>query len=453
MPNKFKKAILLIGDIAMMYLSLFLVVILRYAEKPTQEIWSVHFWPFTTIFLFWILIFYISDLYNLRRAASDAGFLARLGQAFGIGALLAVLFFYLTPTGGVAPKTNLVIFIVIFALIFLVWRRLFNLILKNYLPKNHLAIIGQNPLLGEIIADLKERPQLGYHIAFIFDEKAAGQKELSGIPVFSDHKELPRLIEEKKIGTVILAQTPDSNELRALLFECLPLKITFTNLAKFYENIAGKVSLDVINKMWFLENLSEGDKSAFDLIKRAADLALAIVILLATLPFWLIIALIIKIESRGPIFFSQVRAGERGRDFRMLKFRTMKTENNNFAPTAEGDKRITPFGSFLRRSRLDEIPQVINIIKGEMSFVGPRPERPELIAELEKQIPFYRERMLVKPGVTGADQISGEYHSPSFEDTMKKLQYDLYYIKNRSLYLDLSIILKTVSTVLSRAGR
>jgi lipopolysaccharide/colanic/teichoic acid biosynthesis glycosyltransferase len=131
----------------------------------------------------------------------------------------------------------------------------------------------------------------------------------------------------------------------------------------------------------------------------------------------------------------------------------MSIENNHHTPTQEQDKRITTVGSFLRKTRLDEVPQVLNIIKGEMSFVGPRPERPELIIKLEQNIPFYRERMLVKPGLTGWDQISGEYHSPSIKDTIKKLQYDLYYIKNRSFYLDLSIILKTLSTIISRAGR
>ena len=130
----------------------------------------------------------------------------------------------------------------------------------------------------------------------------------------------------------------------------------------------------------------------------------------------------------------------------------MTVINNNFSPTAKDDNRITKFGSFLRKTRIDEIPQVINILQGEMSFVGPRPERPELIEELEDKIPFYNERLLVKPGITGWDQISGEYHSPSQEDTLKKLQYDLFYIKNRSIYLDLSIILKTVATVISHKG-
>ena len=130
----------------------------------------------------------------------------------------------------------------------------------------------------------------------------------------------------------------------------------------------------------------------------------------------------------------------------------MREEGNDHAPTKANDSRITKFGGFLRKTRIDELPQVINILRGEMSFVGPRPERPELVLELEKQIPFYSQRTLVKPGLTGPDQISGEYHSPSRQDSLKKLQFDLFYIKNRSMFLDLSIILKTIATVVSRKG-
>jgi exopolysaccharide biosynthesis polyprenyl glycosylphosphotransferase len=452
MENKLKSAALLLGDIIIMYLSLYIALLIRYDGGFSSELWGRHLAPFTAIFAIWLLFFYISDLYNLRQAASNAKFYLSLLRSFLLSSLFSLIFFYLTPSTGITPRTNFIFFVIIFAVLFIAWRGLFNLMLKSYLPKNNIAIIGQNHLTEEIISELKQRPQLGFNLSFILDEKTE-TKEINGIPVFSRLNDLPELIAKRKINNIILAAAPDSQELRTLLFECLPLKITFINLADFYESIAGKIPLEVINKMWFLENLNEGNKSNFDLFKRAADLALALFIFIISLPFWIIIGLIIKLESRGPIFFTQTRSGERGKNFRMIKFRTMKTENNDQSPTQDGDRRVTRFGSILRKTRLDEIPQVLNIIKGEMSFVGPRPERPELIAELEKQIPFYRERMLVKPGVTGCDQISGEYHSPSFEDTMKKLQYDLYYIKNRSLYLDLSIILKTVSTMLSRAGR
>jgi len=241
------------------------------------------------------------------------------------------------------------------------------------------------------------------------------------------------------------------NELRQELFSSLSLRLEFINSINFYEKVISKIPIDAINQMWFLENLNEANKIFFDKTKLVFDILFSLFIFTITLPLWIIIAMIIKYESKGPVFFKQTRAGKHN-TFKIFKFRTMRTENNNFVPTAKNDSRITKFGSFLRKSRLDELPQVINIIKGEMSFVGPRPERPELIEKLEKVVPFYKERMLVKPGLSGWDQVSGEYHSPSEEDTLKKLQYDLYYVKNRSIYLDFSILLKTISVVINRAG-
>ena len=161
----------------------------------------------------------------------------------------------------------------------------------------------------------------------------------------------------------------------------------------------------------------------------------------------------IKLESRGPVFIKMKRIGQNNKNFRMYKFRSMKEENNARSITIKNDPRITKFGSIMRKMRIDEIPQIINILKGEMSFIGPRPERPEFIIELEKQIPFYRQRLIIKPGLTGCDQTSGAYHSASPQDSLEKLQYDLYYIKNRSFALDLDILLKTVNIILKRQGR
>ncbi|MBU1349985.1 sugar transferase, partial [Patescibacteria group bacterium] len=216
--------------------------------------------------------------------------------------------------------------------------------------------------------------------------------------------------------------------------------------------VTGKIPVKAINEMWFLENLNKGEKKFFNIVKRSYDIILALLIFIITCVFWPIIALLIKTASKGPVFITMKRVGKNNKEFKMFKFRSMKEENNDRSMTVKNDSRITKFGSFLRKTRIDEIPQVLNILKGDMSFVGPRPERPELIRNLEKQISFYKERTLIKPGATGWDQISGEYHSPSHEDTLKKLQYDLFYIKNRSIYLDLSIMLKTISTVLSRKG-
>ncbi|MFA6171607.1 MAG: sugar transferase [Patescibacteria group bacterium] len=450
MNTRFKKFVLLFGDILFLYLALYLALGLRYLALPTENIWQAHFAPFSFMFFGWVLIFYISGLYDLYAAVNSAQLYRKMFQSLGIASLLSVGFFYAMPAVGISPKRNLLLFIVIYVLVFILWRRIYNWLLKSQLPKNNLALIGLSNQAKELIGLFSARPQLGFEIKFIVDG-GAGQP---GIPSLKDITQLKSAALDYKISTLIFASNPyESDGLRAALFDCLPLNIKYVSLANFYEQLTGKVPLEEISQMWFLENLSEGRKNWFDWQKRAYDMLLALAILIATLPFWLLIAIIIKLESRGPVFIRMPRAGKNGKEFRMLKFRSMIEEGNDRSPTKADDPRVTRFGRFMRKTRIDEIPQAINILWGEMSFVGPRPERPELISELEKKIPFYRERMLVKPGVTGWDQISGEYHSPSYEDSLKKLQYDLFYIKNKSIYLDLSILLKTIATVLSRGGR
>jgi len=446
-----KKLALIFGDIFVFYLALYLTLAARYLAWPDNNLLFGHLWPFTLIFSAWIIIFYIADLYNLHLAVNNGRFFQAINRSILIAAAAALIFFYATPEIGIAPKTNLFIYILVFYVLFFFWRRFYNMALKSYLPKKNVVFIGYEPLVGEIVAELKAKPHLGYVASFIFNEAGRGA---AGLETISRMSELEQSIRAKKVSTIVLVDDPHhSAELRLALFNCLPLKIDFINLTKFYETLLGRIPLEALSQMWFLKNLSEGSKSAFDALKRFGDFILSLAILIATAAFWPLIGLAIKADSRGPIFFKQTRVGRNGRIFIMIKFRTMTEAENDRRPTVAGDSRITKLGGFLRKTRLDELPQILNIMKGDMSFVGPRPERPELASELEKAIPFYRERTLVKPGVTGSDQVSGEYHSPSVEDSLKKLQYDLFYIKNRSLYLDLTIILKTIATVLLREGR
>lgn len=451
---KLKKLLLLSGDIAVLYLSLYLALLVRYRENPTGELWQMHFWPFTLIFILWIIIFYISNLYSLHTAVNNTKFFQLANKSLIISVLIALAYFYLAPGISIAPKTNLLIYVIIFYILFLFWRRFYNLTLKSYLPKKNIAFIGLSGLTKELIGEIFEKPHLGYTISFIVSLKNEGLEKLNGIQVINGTADLKNLIAKNKISTIILTDDPHySEQLSAVLFKCLPLKINYLSLTTFYEIITGRVPIDAINQLWFLENLSEGNKAWFDTLKKFIDFILAALIFLITLLFWPLIALAVKIESKGPAFFKQARIGKNGKIFQIVKFRTMAMTNNDLSPTKINDDRITKVGNFLRKSRIDEIPQVINIMLSDMSFVGPRPERPEIIAGLEQAIPFYKERSLVKPGLTGSDQISGEYHSPSLEDSVKKLQYDLFYIKNRSFYLDLSILLKTIAIIFSREGR
>jgi exopolysaccharide biosynthesis polyprenyl glycosylphosphotransferase len=233
------------------------------------------------------------------------------------------------------------------------------------------------------------------------------------------------------------------------------LGINIQSLTIFYEVIVNKIPVEAIEHDWFLENLSEHSKKPYEVGKRITDVILASIGIILTAPFIPLIALIIKLDSSGPIIFSQIRTGKNGREFLAMKFRSMIHNAEKDGPqwAQKNDSRITRFGTTMRKTRLDEIPQLINVLRGELSIVGPRPERPEFIKMLTQEIPFYQQRLLVKPGLTGWAQLLGPAYGGSVEESLEKVKYDLYYIKHRSLMLDINIILKTVKIIISGRGQ
>ena len=441
MLTRLKKSILLLGDFLFLNLALFLTLVIRYQQDTWLDNFRGHLPHFLVIFLIWLIVFYINDLYNLNLQASGRKFFRQTIGAVFTSSLFSIIYFYLNVQATIAPKTNLAIFIVFFVILFFFWRGLYQALVRSLIPESNLAIIGFNNHTETLIAELKNNPGSGYQTALIF--KNAGEMD-----------SLVESIQEKNIRAIVVCDDfGQSEKMREALFSCLRYQIVFFDYPDFYELLTGKVPIEAIGPSWFLENLKEGERNYFNFVKRLFDFFGALFIFIVSLIFWPLIALIIKIESRGPVFFTQKRFGRNETIFKMIKFRTMRVSDNDGSPTTEGDSRVTSFGSFMRKTRLDEIPQVLNIIKGDMSFIGPRPERPEIVAGLEHQIPFYKTRLLIKPGITGWDQVSGHYHSPSLEDTLEKLQYDLFYLKHRSSYLDLAITLKTIATMVSRGGR
>jgi len=453
---KLKQIVLMIGDFTVFYLSLYLTLALRYFRVPQPEIWTDNSQAFIAVFVIWFLVFYINNLYNLKIFAQKNKFLESFFESLAFAFILSIFYFYLFPDSDISPKTNLVIFTITTAILFLAWRYTFLSFIKNRLPKTNLGIIGYNSLMAELISELNHNPQLGYEIKFIILENPNMDValETKHTPIFTSEDNLEELISKNKINNLIIERNlHDSPDLQRKLFNCLPLGVNYLTLSNFYENITGRVPLEIINEGWFLENLNLRDKLFYEFLKRLYDLLIGVALLIITAPFWPLIALAIKLDSHGPIFFKQIRLGKNNVPFTIYKFRTMVIANNDYSLTTKGDRRITSVGRFLRSTRLDELPQIINILKGQMSFIGPRPERLEFTYELEKAIPYYNIRTLVKPGVSGWDQVSGEYHSPTAKDTFKKLQHDLFYVKNRSIFLDLTITLKTIKTIISYRGR
>lgn len=455
---KIRKIILLLGDIIILYASLIIALTIRY-QGFDLGIFQTHLLPFSIIYLIWLIIFYIHDLYDLDIAKNNVEFSSALIRALFIGGLISIVFFYLAPnfaSGEITPKTNLFLNVLVFMVLFYGWRYLFNLLLGSLGIKMNTAIIGYNPQAIELAKEIIKNPQLGYKLKIIIKnhEKIDGT-ELPEIKIIQGIKNLKEILEQEKIATAVI--TPEiyqSPDLIQNLFECIHYKIDFINLSEFYENLTKKVPLTAINQVWFLQNISQRNRTAYSIFKRIFDLFFALILLLITLPLWIIIATIIKFESPGPVFYKQTRVGQGGKPFKLAKFRSMVKDAEKRGPqmAQENDKRITKLGRFMRKTRLDELPQLWNIIKGEMSFIGPRAERPEFHKELKEKIPFYQERYLIKPGLSGWAQIKHGYTS-SIEDNFEKVQYDLYYVKNRSFILDLSIVLKTINIILKGGGR
>jgi len=448
--GKLRQLILLLGDWLLLYASLAAALLIRYRRWPETNLWQQHTAIFNWLFIVWLLIFYVANLYNLNVLAKGPRFSERVIKAIVPAGLLSLIIFYLLPAAAIAPKTNLLVFSLIYTGSFLAWRHLWRHSLRRTLPRNNVLLIGYDQMADELWQLLNNAPHLGYKPALLFTQNS--DQPLAGWTVIRQADQLATAIKDYHINTLVIADRYRADEqINQILFSLLPLNLTYLTLSSFYEQLTGKVPLAAIGQLWFLENLNLTEKRWYLTAKRGFDVVLSTIGLIMSAPLWPLIALVIKLASPGPIILKQPRAGRDNQPFTIYKFRTMRVPDPSKPLTDE--QRITASGRWLRQTRLDEIPQLINILKGDMRFIGPRPERPELIESLAKSLPFYHIRVLIRPGVTGWDQVSGEYHSPSLEDTYKKLQHDLFYLKNCSIYLDLTIILKTLTTVLSREGK
>ena len=425
-----RKILLLLGDITILYLSLLGTVFFGFWGKFNWEILSGHLLPFSILYFFWLIIFYIFGLYDLGAIRIRVVLYPKIFGAILCGLGVGMVFFYLVPLFGIAPKTNLLLNVLIFGVLFLIWRKLFGFLFSSRFF-NNVAILGRDSQKIEALAkEIAARPYLGYRLT----------------ATFNDGRNLLAKIREKKINALIVAEDFETDfDLLENLYQCLEARIIFLDWSQAYELFCEKIPTTFLQKKWFLENLREGERKFYDKTKRGQDLILATILLIITSPLWLFITLLIKLGDGGPVIYRQERIGKDKKPFSLFKFRSMDVEaESKTGPVwaKEQDPRVTRVGRWLRRIHFDELPQMINVLKGDISLVGPRPERPEFVEKLEKEIPHYHVRHLIKPGFTGWAQIKFRY-GRSIMDSQEKFQYDLYYLKNRSLILDLGILLKT----------
>jgi exopolysaccharide biosynthesis polyprenyl glycosylphosphotransferase len=436
--NKVKVFLFFLADVVALYVALFITLFIRYSANFYGQFLSVQALPFTIIFTLWVVIFYIAGLYDLRRLRNNLDFLKMLFLCLGINAAIAVSLFYLIPAFGIAPKTNLLLFIIIFGFIEVFWRRFLNQAMTFGETPNKVLFIGDGAVGAELKKTIRENPQLGYDIKEEIDEKSA----------YASPEHIRTAVQGKNINLIVISShLKHEPKLVVVLYELFGSGILVTDLINFYELIMRKVPLSEVKETWFLENIT-GQMSFYDPLKRASEFIGALLLGFILIPLEILLALLITVTSRGPVIYRQVRVGEKGKEFLLYKFRTMRVdaEKNGAQWASKNDQRTTHIGKLLRRSHLDELPQLWNIIRGDISFVGPRPERPEFVKKLEERIPYYEARLFIKPGVTGWAQI---HHRADLtdEDVIQKLQYDIYYLKNRSPILDWTIILKTLKSL------
>ena len=439
-------------DVIILVVAIYLSLWIRNWRMPLFTFFLRHVSYFMPIIAVWIVFLYTAGFYSLEIPHTDYRAVSLLAIVALLCTLLGFAFFYLNLEARIVPKTVLVIHSLIVSVLLIFWRWIYYKIILRFAANTNIAFVGINDTVFELLKKLHNFSYMSYNALLLYTEEPCDYNA-GDIRIINNPASFIGEIKKNKIQMIIIANKENlSTTTKNFLFELLQSHIHFINLTDFYEIIMRRIPIDIISGDWLLINMDLRRKKIYRLCKQTVDTVMAVILLLITMPFWPLIMLSIKIDSPGPAFFRQERVGYLGTLFMVTKFRTMRVENNTHEPTARSDSRITKVGRFLRRTRIDEIPQFLNIIKTEMSFIGPRPERPEMIQMLEQEVSFYRQRLLVKPGLSGWDQVSGEYHSPSREDTYKKLQNDLYYIKNMSLFLDASIFFKTLVTIIKMDG-
>lgn len=440
--QKFKKFILFLGDIFLLYLSLYIALALRnlsiFDEKILQ-LFKGHIIPFSPIIIIWIIIFIVFDLYN-PKFFKDINFYKNIVIATLISFSTSVIIFYINPPAGITPKTVLLIYTLTFITLFTLWRYFYSKTISPKIFSRNIVLLGDTQETEELISTIEAIPQLGYKIIIHYPHVDFGIQNVQNE------------IKNKDVHLVVIPDDINiNNESLKILYESIFLNVDFIHFSSFYEFIIKRMPLSTINENWFLKNISANPNQINDSIKRVLDTAIASIGFAASAIIYPIIILAIKLDSRGPAFITQKRIGQNNKIFNNIKFRSMLVNDGGKWPE-KNDKRITRVGRFLRKTRIDELPQLINVIRGDISLVGPRPDIIDLYEKLESEIPYYKIRNLIKPGLTGWAQIHQESPPHSVESTKQRLSYDFYYLKNRSFILDLMIILRTIKTLLSQKG-
>jgi sugar transferase (PEP-CTERM system associated) len=401
------------------------------------------------------------DLYDLRTLSDHRDLLIGLLRSLGAASVILAIVYYWVPNLVLGRGVFALATVLIIALV-AGWRIAFEWLSLKGQPTERLLIVGTGVAAVTLARELLERRrELGAELVGFVDSDAArvgtATGAANGTPdIIGTVKDIPAIVRSKGVDRVVvsLADARGKFNMDELLAMKMNDGVRFDHLASVYEQYTGKIAVENLRPSWMIFSDGFNKSDTLEAIKRLSDIVFAIIGLTLAAPLMLMVWLALRFGSHGPAIYSQVRVGKDGTTFTIHKFRSMQVDAEAASGAVwakQNDPRVTKLGRFLRRTRLDELPQLWNVLRGDMSFVGPRPERPEFIAELTRQVPYYGQRHVVRPGLTGWAQIRHRYGS-SVIDAQEKLQYDLFYIKHLSVAFDLYIVLETVKTVLVRGG-
>jgi exopolysaccharide biosynthesis polyprenyl glycosylphosphotransferase len=442
-------AILIIGDLIAYIFSLILTLTIRYEHIPGRDLLMVHLLPaFSILFIIFLVVNFSAGLYDKQSSFVRGRAQGLFLKTQIVNVILGIMFFYFIPVA-IAPKTNLFIYFIISTAGLLLWRMVMFPVV-SVTRKQNAILVGSGSDVQDLFDEVHDNARYGLSFKDHIEPQESVDKTAATIAESVKHTN----------ATVIVVDLHNSKieSVMPFLYSLVFSGVQIIDASKLYEAVFDRIPLSMVRERWLVENSSValGSRRVYDLMKRLMDIVVAGVVGIVSLLFYPFVFIAIKLDDGGSIFIKQQRMGKNNKPVNIIKFRSMTSnDSGTYGSNGKSQNRVTRVGKFIRLTRIDELPQLWNVIKGDQSLIGPRPELPALVGVYEKEIPYYNVRHLIKPGLSGWAQIyhrAHPHHAVAVEDTRDKLSYDLYYIKNRSLMLDLRIALQTINSIMSRQG-
>ena len=439
-----------VAELLLIFGSVALAASLQNAEGIGSSLWKI-----ALVTVICQLCLYYNDFYDLTIVHSNRELIVRLLQAVGAASIVLGALYFTVPALVIGDGI-FVSALLVFLVGILGWRLLFNQLTGSLKLEERILVVGTGDTARKVTRQILAQRDFAYRVVgFIDDDRRRIGERLVNPAIVGTYEDITTLVAKHQIDRIVVGLADRRGKLP--IEELLKAKmagVRVEDATTTYERVTGKILIDDLRPSWLI--FSDGFRVSrwTRIMKRTIDLTLAVALAIVAFPAMILTALAIWLEDGAPVLYCQERVGENGRPFTLCKFRSMRKDAEKAGRPVwakDGDTRITRVGRFIRKTRLDELPQLWNVLRGDMSFVGPRPERPYFVGELAREIPFYQQRHAVKPGLTGWAQVKYRYGS-SLEDAMEKLRYDLYYIKHLSITFDLTIVFDTVKVVLFRKG-